>query len=138
MMRMRFVGLTLMVAGTLVSLSACRQERGTPGARLYAALADAADETCTRYYAAVDAGEAEPSAEIPAEFWSPRIRDLKPVKFYRHRGNFVVVQKTSDGIEEGVYIYNEISSYFPSSGDDGFTFTALGNNMFQFKRRPGN
>lgn len=138
---MRSVALIAIVAGTLVFLVACRKNQDAAGPPLYSPLAKATHETHARHEQAVDAGEVGPSTEIPAVFWSAPIRHLNPVKVYRHKGNFVVVQKTSDSIEEGLYIYNPISSYFPRSGDDGFVvFTPLGGDgfEFQFKRKVEN
>ena len=111
----------------------CRQEKGGAGP-LTVPLAEAAWESHICHEQAVDGGRAESSAEIPAEFWSPGIRDLDPIKVYRHRGNFVVVQESSEGVESGVYIYHSISSYIPSSGDDGFAFTCLEQDVWRFKR----
>ncbi len=127
--------LTVIAVSILVLSVACRKEQDVAGRPAYSSLAEASLDTLTRYEKAVRAGDAETSAGIPAQFWSPPILDLKPIKVYTHRVNLVVVQETSDSIEKGLYIYVPISSYIPISGDDGFVFTSLGDNVFQFKRK---
>ena len=112
-----------------------------PTAPLYPAeLVRDATET---YAAYVNAGTEEPDADIPPVYWAERIKALQPLKVYTHRVNIVVVQRVTDGIEEGKYIYIPISSYLPEPGDDGFEFTpnprtgntyTLGNGIFEFKR----
>ena len=84
-----------------------------------------------------------PSDEIPSVYWADHIKRLNPIKVYIHRINIVVVQRSSDDIEEGKYIYIPISSYFPCTGDDGFMFYpdpmgedthTLGKDVYDFKR----
>ena len=134
MKRVLSVARTVLTAGTVLSQPGCRGDEGR-GRPLFATLAQAAWESHTRHEQAVDAGRRESSPEIPAEFWAPGIRDLCPSKVYRHRGNFAEVQESSDGVEEGVYICHSLSSYIPVSGDDGFTFTRLEQDVWRFKRR---
>jgi hypothetical protein len=95
------------------------------------------------YAAFVNAGTQESGADIPPAHWAERIRALQPLKVYTHRVNIVVVQRVTDGIEEGKYIYIPISSYLPEQGDDGFEFTpnprtgntyTLGDGIFEFVR----
>jgi len=102
-----------------------------------------ATKTYAAYVNAVNAGTEEPGADIPPAYWAERIKALQPLKVYTHRVNIVVVQRVTDGIEEGIYIYIPISSYLPSPGDDGFEFTpnpktgntyTLGDGIFEFKR----
>ena len=97
-------------------------------------LAVAALQTHIRYIKAVNSGEQEPSDEISKKYWTDEIKRLKPIRVYRHRGNIVVVQRVSANIQEGKYISIMISSYAPQSGDDGFTFTDIGNSVYDFKR----
>jgi hypothetical protein len=97
-------------------------------------LAIAALQTHARYIKAVNSGEQEPSDEIHKKYWTDEITRLKPIKVYMHRINIVVVQRASANIQEGLYISMMISSYAPRSGDDGFTFTDLGNSVYNFER----
>jgi hypothetical protein len=102
-----------------------------------------AQATYAAYVQAFNAGTETLTTEIPSTYWADRIRALDPVKVYTHRISIVVVQRISDGTEEGRYIYLPISSYLPQTGDDGFTFSpdpksgdiyTLGNGVFDFKR----
>ena len=52
------------------------------------------------------------------------VATLKPVRTYQHRGNLVVVQGVTNGVEHGKYITSSLSSYMPRDGDDGFKFGA--------------
>ena len=94
-------------------------------------LPKSAYETYTRYF---KAAQRTPSDEIPKQYWTDMIKELKPIKVYIHRVNIVVVQRVSDNIQEGKYIYIPISSYIPHRADDGFTFTRLGDDVYDFKR----
>ena len=68
-------------------------------------------------------------------YWPDRIKALNPIKVYTHRVNVVVVQRLSDGTEEGKYIYIPISSYLPRSGDDAFTFARTETNgVYDYRR----
>lgn len=97
-------------------------------------LALAALETHTRHIKAVNSGTQEPSDEISKQYWTDEIRRLNPIKVYRHRSNIVVVQKELANRQEGLYICTMISSYAPQNGDDGFTFTEIGDSVYDFKR----
>ena len=88
-------------------------------------------------------GTKDPTNEIYPTYWADGIKALNPIKVYTHRVNIVVVQRISDGVEEGKYIYIPISSYLPMTGDDGFVFSpeplsgntyTLGDGVFDFKR----
>jgi hypothetical protein len=92
---------------------------------------------------AVNAGTETLTTEIPSTYWADRIKALNPIKVYTHRANMVVVERISNGTEEGKYICIPISSYLPETGDDGFAFSpdpksgdthTLGNGVFDFKR----
>jgi len=97
-------------------------------------LAVSALQTHIRYIKAVNSGAQKPSDEIAKKYWTDEIKRLKPIRVYSHRGNIVVVQRASANRQEGLYISIMISSYAPQSGDDGFTFTNIGNSVYDFKR----
>ena len=94
-------------------------------------LVDAAYETYARYVRAIR-GSGGP--DIPRECWAEGIKDLKPLKVYKHRINIVVVQKIRDNVEEGKYIHIPVSSYFPMDDIDGFAFRPIGDGIFDYKR----
>jgi len=97
-------------------------------------LALAALQTHSQYIKAVNSGQQEPSDEISEKYWTNEIKRLNPIKVYMHRINIVVAQKATANIQEGLYIAIMISSYAPQSGDDGFTFTEIGNSVYEFER----
>jgi hypothetical protein len=72
--------------------------------------------------------------EIPRHLWPTEMKVLNALEIRRHRGNVVVVQRISGGVEEGIYLYIPISSYYPQSGDDGFQFEPLGEDLFQYRK----
>lgn len=105
-----------------------------------------AHETYSANVRACNAGTEKPGNEIPPSCWAGRIKALHPLKVYTHRANLVVVQRMTDGAEEGTYINIPISSYLPQTGDDGFEFSpnprsdgtyGSGNGVFAFKRTTG-
>ena len=109
-----------------------------------------ADEIAKEAYAthlarhrAIRGGTPDPTNEIYPTYWTDGIKALNPIKVYTHRINVVIVQRVSDGIEEGKYVYIPISSYLPMTGDDGFVFSpeplngstySLGDGVFDYKR----
>lgn len=95
-----------------------------------ATLSRAGQETRSKYAK----GSNTPVKNIRSEFWADEIQRLTPVGVYQHRGNIVVVLCESNDVEEGVYIYSWISSYFPRNGDDGFTFKHLEHSVFKYTR----
>ena len=139
-MRITSVSIVGIALTVLCCASGCRSTP-KPTAPLYP---DELVRDATETYAAyVSAGTEEPGADIPPAYWAERIKALQPLKVYTHRVNIVIVQRVTDGIEEGKYIYIPISSYLPEPGDDGFEFTpnpktgntyTLGNGIFDFKR----
>jgi len=121
--------------GCLFVVSGCQKKPGGGDAGLLPDnLAVAALQTHIQYIKAVNSGAEKPSDEISKQYWTDEIKRLKPIRVYRHRSNIVVVQKASANIQKGKYISIMISSYAPQSGDDGFTFTEIGNNVYDFKR----
>lgn len=139
MFRFHSVIVTVCLFGCLFVVFGCQKKPGGENADSFPDnLAVAAFETHIRYIKAVNSGEQKPSDEISKQYWSDEIKRLKPIKVYRHRSNIVVVQKASANIQEGKYISIMISSYAPQSGDDGFTFTNIGNSVYDFKRVIGN
>lgn len=125
----------------MLGLSGCQTKSGV---EKNASLVDAAYETYTRYVRAMRGSEGENSTpDIPRQCWAEGIKKLKPIKVYKHRINIVVVQKVSDNVEEGKYIFNLVSSYLPQDGIDGFTLHPnpikgnqyhLGDGIFDYQR----
>jgi len=128
----------------LLAACGCQSNTGSKSPSMFPDdVAGDAHATHVAYLKAVGAGIEKSSAEIPPAYWADRIRALNPIKVYTHRVNIVVVQRVSDGTEEGKYIYIPISSYLPQTGDDGFVFSpnprsgdtyTLGDGVFDFKR----
>jgi hypothetical protein len=131
-----FVLLMGMVLMTTVSGCCSKPENTGMVSSLSDDLSDEALRTYVVYLRAVNAGTEQPESEIPPDCWTGRIKALKPLKVYVHRGNIVVVQEFADGTEKGKYIYIPVSSYLPRSGDDGFEFTPNSGkgNIYNFKR----
>ncbi len=109
-------------------------------------LTDDAQRTYSAHVKAPNAGAGKSGDDIPRDCWAEGIRALHPIRVYSHRANIVVVQRMSEGTEEGKYINILISSYLPQTGDDGFVFSPnptsgntykLGNGVFDFKRTTG-
>jgi hypothetical protein len=103
-----------------------------------------ANETYMSFIKATNAKGPLASAEISKEYWSAEIRAHKPLKVYTHMVNLVVVQKSADRKEEGLYIYIQVSSYLPMDGVDGFKLTpkpnqgriyTLGDGIFRYERK---
>jgi len=125
--------------GCLFVVFGCQKKPGGGNADSFPDnLAGAAHETYIRYIRAVNSGAQKPSVEIAKQYWTDEIKRLKPIRLYRHRSNIVVVQRASANRQEGKYISIIVSSYAPRSGDDGFTFTDIGNSVYDFKRVIGN
>lgn len=106
-------------------------------------LVEAAYQTYANRVRAVNMGENPFPPEIPEQYWAEGIRELKPIKVYKHRVNIVVVQKVRDNVEEGKYICIPVSSYLPMNGVDGFTYQPnpwksnkyyLGDGIFDYRR----
>jgi hypothetical protein len=134
----------------LILLAACGCQSNEASNSPSLASCDIARDAQATYSAhgrAVRAGTETLTTEIPSTYWADRIKALNPIKVYTHRVNIVVVQRISDGTEEGKYIYIPISSYLPHTGDDGFEFSpnpqngntyTMGNGVFDFKRTKSN
>jgi len=135
MFRFHLVIVTVCLFGCLFVVFGCQKKpSGGDAGPFPDTLAKAAWKTHTLYTRAVRSGTQKPSDEISKQYWTDEIKRLNPIKVYIHRVNIVVVQKESANREEGTYIYIPISSYLPQSGDDGFTFTEIGNSVYDFKR----
>jgi hypothetical protein len=110
-------------------------------------LVEAAEATYVARRNATRGGTPDPTNEFYPTYWADGIKALNPIKVYKHRTNIVVVQRITDGTEEGKYICLPISSYLPMTGDDGFVFSpeplsgntyTLGSGVFDFKRTTDN
>jgi hypothetical protein len=133
-------GLCLM----LLAACGCQSNEDPESSSLFSDdLVGAAHATYVTRLRAVKGGIPDPTNEIYSTYWADGIKALNPIKVYKHRTNIVVVQRISEGIEEGKYICIPISSYLPMTGDDGFVFSpeplngntyTLGNGVFDFKR----
>lgn len=133
--RFRLLSVIVCLFGLLIVITACQKKPDSEDVGpIPDNLAIAALQTHARYIKAVNSGQQEPSDEISRQYWTDEIKRLKPIKVYMHRINIVVVQKDSANRQEGLYISIMISSYAPRSGDDGFTFTEIGNSVYNFKR----
>jgi hypothetical protein len=147
----RFTMKHVLLAGLcLMLLAACgcqsNEDPESPSSSLSpndADLVEAAEATYVARLRATRGGTPDPTNEFYPTYWADGIKALNPIKVYMHRINIVVVQRISDGIEEGKYIFIPISSYLPMTGDDGFVFSpeplngntySLGTGVFDFKR----
>jgi hypothetical protein len=77
--------------------------------------------------------------DIPPKYWSDAIKQLKPIKVYDFRLNVVIVLSIRDGVEEGIFVGNLLSSYAPfegSDGNNGFEFKYIQGHAVQFRRNP--
>ena len=109
-----------------------------------APLVEAAYETYTRHVRARrGSGGEKRNPKIYRECWAEGIKQLKPIRVYKHKNNIVVVQKVRDNVEEGKYIHIPISSHLPMDGIDGFTLHPnprkgnryhLGDGIFDYQR----
>lgn len=106
--------------------------------QLPAGLPAEAYQTYRNYLQSVRAGTEKASDLIPSQYWAEGIRAFNPLRVYIHRFNIVVVQKESAETEEGRYVYIPISSYMPVDGDDGFSFTKVEADVYNFTRVRGN
>lgn len=113
---------SLILSGMLIGLCSCQKpESNNADAPEATRLVVAGTATHAAYIRSLSPGQTA-SQDIPTEFWAKEITVLHPIRVYTHRVNLVVVQRESDAVEEGTYICLLISSYLPTSGDDGFTF----------------
>jgi len=106
----------------------------------------AALQAYRNYSLALNRGEEKHSAatlvEIPAKYWPDSIKALKPLKVYEHFLNVAIVLSIRNGIEEGIYVSNPISSYMPYSGiigEDGFEIMRISkaDSGINFRRARG-
>ena len=126
----------LLVLGLILSLLPCipgqdksASDQPSPGEIVDSALkSDANYRQALMAMGDVNLGEMYPSGEydIPPEYWTEPIKALKPVKVYDHLLNVVIVLSVKDGLEDGIYVANTLSSYMPFLGGvqkDGFEFS---------------
>ena len=74
--------------------------------------------------------------EIPPICWTDPIKELKPVKVYDHRLNVAIVLSLRAGAEEGMYIFNMLSSWGPiGENTDGFQFIRKPEERIVYFRR---
>lgn len=129
----------LSLAAVVVAVMCCCGCRCTPQPQALSLFPDNlmgdAHRTYAAYVRASHAGAELTGPDIPPTYWTDRIKALHPLKVYTHRVNIVVVQKVVGDVEQGKYINIPVSSYFPMTGTDGFTFTPTKDTgVFDFKR----
>ena len=73
---------------------------------------------------------------IPRECWASDIRRLNPRRIYTHYLNTVVVLAEKSDLEQGLYLYNPISSYALSEGNDGFGRIEKVSGVLIYERTP--
>jgi len=132
--RFHSIVVSIFVLSCIFMNAGCKKKSNNQESLFPNNLAKSAFETYTRYAKAADSGQQMRLEDIPKQYWTDKIKELKPIKVYIHRANIVVVQRVSDNIQEGKYIYIPISSYMPHGTDDGFTFTSIGDDVYDFKR----
>ncbi len=119
----RMICVTAVLGGVSMVLCSCHSRNSIRAETSKSEqLVLAAQATHAAYVRSFSAGQEPTSEDIPRQFWARDIVALYPLRVYSHRVNIVVVQKESESVEEGTYICLLISSYLPTSGDDGFTF----------------
>ena len=119
----------------LLIIPACQKKSGSGDvSNIPENLSISALQIHAQYIKAVNSGKQERTEEIAKKYWTDEIKKLNPIKIYLHGTNIVVVQKETANKQEGLYIILMISSYMPRSGDDGFTFTDIGNSVYRFER----
>ncbi len=127
----------------LVFLSSCMQEQhADPGSTFHKGLQRDAWRTLASYDAAVLKHRERLQREVPPAYWDPGIQRLNPLKVYTHRGNLVVVQRVTDGVEQGKYIDLPVAPFHPKSAwfshkhaVEGFVFRpAVGTGALNYSR----
>lgn len=126
----------LLVLGLILSPIPCTlgQDKSVSGPPRPGEIVDSVLKSDANYRQAliaggnVNLGEMYPSGEydIPSEYWTEPIKALKPVKVYGHLRNVAIVLSVKDGVEDGIYVANTLSSYMPFLGGiqkDGFEFS---------------
>jgi len=135
MLRFRSLIVIVCLFGLLLVIPGCQKKPDSKDAGFIPEnLSTEALRIHAQYIKAINSGQQERSEEIPKKYWTDEIKKLNPIKVYLHGTNIVVVQKETANKQEGLYIILMISSYAPRSGDDGFTFTDLGNSVYEFER----
>lgn len=126
----------------LVFLCSCMQGPADPGSTFHKGLQRDAWRTLAAYDSALLAHREKYRTEIPPAYWDPGIQRLHPAKVYAHRGNLVVAQSMTDGVESGKYIDLPIAPFHPRAAwffhrhaVDGFVFRpAMGTGVFNYTR----
>lgn len=127
----------------LVFLCSCMQEQhADPGSSFHKGLQRDAWRTLVAYDTALLAHREKARPEIPSVYWDPGIVQLRPLKVYTHRGNLVVAQSMTDGVEQGKYIDLPVAPFQPKAAwfsqkpaVDGFVFRpAMGTGVFNYTR----
>lgn len=135
----------VVMAAFVVLLSSCMApQHADPGSSFHKGRQRDAWRTMQAYTAAALQHHETFQREIPPTYWDPGIQRLHPLKVYTHRGNLVVVQSVTDGVEHGKYIYLPVAPFHPTSawfsnkhGVDGFVFRpAFGTGVYNYKRTP--
>ena len=80
-----------------------------------AVIIEAARKALTRHFGA--GTTPNKSDSIDAKHWGNDITGLKPIRVRNDHVNIAIVLSEKDGIEEGLYISNPISSYAAKVGD---------------------
>ena len=132
--RLSSIVVSVFLLSCLFINTGCKKKSNNQESLFSSNLAKSAHETYSLYIRETDSDQITPSDEIPKQYWTDMIKELKPIKVYVHHFNIVVVQRISANIEEGKYIYMPISSYRPHGKYDGFTFTLIGDDLYDFKR----
>jgi hypothetical protein len=74
--------------------------------------------------------------EIPPKYWTEALKELRPVKVYDHKLNVAIVLSIREGVEEGIFVFNVVSSWGPIGEDtDGFQFIRKPEERIVYFRR---
>ena len=133
----------VVMTALLVFLSSCMQEQhADPGSTFHKGLQRDAWRTLASYDAALLKHRERLQRDVPPAYWDKGIQHLNPLKVCTHRGNLVVVQRVTDGMEQGKYIDLPVAPFHPKSAwfshkhaVDGFVFRpAVGAGVFNYSR----
>jgi hypothetical protein len=121
---------TMVIAEVLLICVVAFNQAPAPSKRSSAEIAEAAlqsDKNCQVGLVAEGkwppVGYERGEYEIPPQYWTDVIKGLKPVKLYDHKLNVAIVLSIRESVEEGIYVFNVISSWGPiGENTDGFQF----------------